>query len=325
MNKGIIAINKPKDWTSFDVVNKIKHIVKPNKVGHLGTLDPMATGVLLVTVGKATKLFDVMQQKEKTYLAIFEFGYETDSLDATGVTQKTSNNIPTLEQIEAVLPKFKGKINQIPPKFSAKSVNGVRAYDLARRGESFELLPKQVEVFDIKIIEYKDKILKLEIVCGSGTYIRSIGRDIAYELNTYATMTELVRTKVGNFNLKNCKDINNLNSENVYENLSKLNAVLDYEVLDLGTEITSKLLNGQVVKIEVDDGNYFLNYENDIVAIVKVENFRAKMSIFLAWRIVKMKKIWYNTKVEIKIQVTCCLQVTLRRIKWFKQEILEKV
>ena len=297
--KGIIAINKPKDWTSFDVVNKIKHIVKPNKVGHLGTLDPMATGVLLVTIGKATKLFDIMQQKEKTYLAIFEFGYETDSLDATGVTQKTSNNIPTLEQIEAVLPKFKGKINQIPPKFSAKSVNGVRAYDLARRGESFELLPKQVEVFDIKIIEYKDKILKLEIVCGSGTYIRSIGRDIAYELNSCATMTELVRTKVGKFELKNCKHMSDINSENIYENMSNLDDVLDYEFLNLGKELTTKLLNGMTIKVDVKNGNYFLNYEENIVAIVKVENFRAKMSIFLAWIIVNTKKIWYNTKVEI--------------------------
>ena len=282
MNKGIIAINKPKDWTSFDVVNKIKHMVKPNKVGHLGTLDPMATGVLLVTVGKATKLFDIMQEKQKTYVATFEFGYETDSLDATGITQKTSNVIPKIDQIEAVLPKLIGKISQIPPLFSAKSVNGVRAYDLARRGETFELKPKQVEVFDIKIVEYKDKILKLEIVCGSGTYIRSVGRDIAYELNSYATMTELVRTKVGKFELKNCKEISNLNSENIYENVSKLNEVLDYELLDLGKELTNKLLNGMTIKVDVKDGNYFLNYENDIVAIVKVENFRAKMSIFLA-------------------------------------------
>ena len=282
MNKGIIAINKPKDWTSFDVVNKIKHMVKPNKVGHLGTLDPMATGVLLVTVGKATKLFDIMQEKQKTYVATFEFGYETDSLDATGITQKTSNAIPKIEQIEAVLPKFIGKISQIPPLFSAKSVNGVRAYDLARRGETFELKPKQVEVFDIKIVEYKDKILKLEIVCGSGTYIRSIGRDIAYELNSFATMTDLVRTKVGKFELKNCKEISNLNSENVYENISKLNEVLDYELLNLEQEFTNKLLNGMTIKVDVKDGNYFLNYENDIVAIVKVENFRAKMSIFLA-------------------------------------------
>lgn len=300
MNKGIIAINKPKDWTSFDVVNKIKHMVKPNKVGHLGTLDPMATGVLLVTMGKATKLFDIMQEKQKTYLATFEFGYETDSLDATGVTQKTSNTIPTIEQIKAVLPKFKGKISQIPPLFSAKSVNGVRAYDLARRGETFELKPKQVEVFDIKIVEYKNKILKLEIVCGSGTYIRSIGRDIAYELGSYATMTDLVRTKVGKFELKNCKEISCLNDENVYESLNTLDEVLDYKILNLDKELTNKLLNGQIAKVEVDNGNYFIKDNNDIVAIIKVDDFKAKMSIFLAWLIVRIKKICYNTKVETK-------------------------
>lgn len=282
MNKGIIAINKPKGWTSFDVVNKIKHSVKPNKVGHLGTLDPMATGVLLVTVGKATKLFDIMQQKQKTYVATFEFGYETDSLDATGNVVKTNKEIPTQAQIEQVLTKFIGKISQIPPLFSAKSVNGVRAYEMARRGETFELKPKEVEVFEIKIIDYYNKVLKLEIVCGSGTYIRSIGRDIAYELNTCATMNELIRTKVGKFSVENCIKIEDVTKENVYEKICSLNEVLDYQVLDLGNDITNKLLNGQVVKIDVEDGNYFIKNENDIVAIIVVANLKAKMSIFLA-------------------------------------------
>ena len=286
MNKGIIAVNKPKGWTSFDVVNKIKHIVKPNKVGHLGTLDPMATGVLLVTVGKATKLFDIMQQKQKTYVATFEFGYETDSLDATGSVVKTNKEIPTQAQIEQVLPKFLGKISQIPPLFSAKSVNGVRAYEMARLGETFELKPKEVEVFEIKIIDYYNKVLKLEIVCGSGTYIRSIGRDIAYELNTSATMTELIRTKVGKFSVENCIKIEDVTKENVYEKICSLNEVLDYQVLDLGKHITNKLLNGQVVKIDVEDGNYFIKNENDIVAIIDVADLKAKMSIFLAWIIV---------------------------------------
>ncbi len=282
MNKGIIAINKPKDWTSFDVVNKVKYMVKPNKVGHLGTLDPMATGVLLVTIGKATKLFDVMQEKQKTYLASFEFGYETDSLDATGNVIKNTKHIPTKEKIESVIPNFIGEIDQIPPKFSAKSINGVRAYDLARRGEAFELKPKKVSVYDIKLVDFQNTRLALEISCGSGTYIRAIGRDIAYSLNSFATMTELIRTKVGKFKVENCKEIADINKDNVYENISPLTDVLDYEVLNLDETITNKILNGQTIKIEKKDGNYFLENKNNIVAIVKVVDNKAKMSIFLA-------------------------------------------
>ena len=211
-NKGIIPINKPKDWTSFDVVNKLKYKVKPLKVGHLGTLDPMATGVLLVTVGKATKLFDLMQEKTKTYVATFEFGYLTDTLDATGTTTETTESIPTKEEILSVLPKFIGKIDQIPPKYSAKSVNGVRAYDLARQNIEFELKPKIVEIFNLNLLSYENGSLTLEISCGSGTYIRSIGRDLAKEVNSLATMTSLTRTKVGNFALEDCVKIENLDN-----------------------------------------------------------------------------------------------------------------
>lgn len=282
MNNGIVAINKPNGWTSFDVVNKIKHMVKPNKVGHLGTLDPMATGVLLVTVGKATKLFDIMQEKTKTYIATFCFGYETDSLDATGNITKSDGFIPTIKQIETVVPKFIGKINQIPPQFSAKSVNGVRAYQLARNGKMVDLKPKQVYIENIKLISFNNNKLVLEIVCGSGTYIRAIGRDIAYNLGSYATMTELIRTKVGSFKLENCKDITTLNKDNIYENLTVLNKVLDYKVLNLDEATTKKLLNGQVVHLNKDDGKYFINCNENIVAIINVQNFSAKMLIFLA-------------------------------------------
>ena len=171
-NRGIIPVNKPKGWTSFDVVNKLKYKLKPLKVGHLGTLDPMATGVLLVTVGKATKLFDLMQEKKKTYVATFEFGYETDTLDATGDVQEKSEKIPSLDEIMNVLPKFVGEIDQIPPKYSAKSVNGVRAYDLARQNIDFELKPKKVKIYNIKFLSFESGLLKLEIECGAGTYIR---------------------------------------------------------------------------------------------------------------------------------------------------------
>lgn len=283
MNKGIIPINKPKDWTSFDVCNKIKHMVRPAKVGHLGTLDPMATGVLLVTIGKATKLFDLMQEKKKTYIAEFEFGVLTDTLDNTGNILKKVDAIPSEEEIKAILPKFIGKIDQIPPKYSAKNVNGKRAYVLARNNQEFELKPKQVEIYNIEVISYDKPLLKLEITCGSGTYIRAIGRDLAEALNTVATMTSLVRSSVGKFSIEKCVNIENLSAESVHSHIISVDQVLEYQTVEYSKEITAKLLNGQRIAVKENDGNYCLKEGQDIVAIIKVENFVAKMSIFLGW------------------------------------------
>lgn len=279
MNKGIIAINKPQGWTSFDIVNKIKHMVKPHKVGHLGTLDPMATGVLLVTVGKATKLFDLMQEKKKTYVATFEFSYLTDTLDKTGQIIEKTHKIPTIDEILEVLPKFIGKISQIPPKYSAKSINGKRAYEMARQNIDFELKPKMVEIFDVKLLSYVNGSLTLEITCGSGTYVRSIGRDIAIELKTLATMTELIRTKVGNFSVEECLNIENL--ESVEEIILPLDNILTYEKLNVSNEETQRLLNGQILNLNKQDGIYSLFLDDDIIALVKICDFKAKMHIFL--------------------------------------------
>ncbi len=279
MNKGIIPINKPKDWTSFDVVNKIKHKIKPLKVGHLGTLDPMATGVLLVTVGKATKLFDLMQEKKKTYVATFEFGYETDTLDSTGKILNKTNKIPTLANIESALPNFIGEISQVPPKYSAKSINGQRAYSLARQNIEFELKPKLVKIFNIKILSYELNTLVLEIECGSGTYIRSIGRDIASKLNSLATMTELVRIKVGEFDITQCFNLENF--DEVENKIIPISNILTYNKLELNKEKKSKLLNGQTLIIELKDGIYTLEDNNDVVALVKIQENKAKMLIFL--------------------------------------------
>lgn len=281
MNSGIIAINKPEGWTSFDVVNKIKHMVRPLKAGHLGTLDPMATGVLLVTVGKATRLFDLMQEKTKTYHAKFKFGETTDTLDATGEILDTTDRIPSLNEIEQVVPNFIGEIDQIPPKYSAKSINGRRAYDLARNNIDFELKPKKVKIYNIDIIDYTDNILTLEIECGSGTYIRSIGRDIANELNSLAVMTSLVRTGIDQFGLEKCSDIVDINKDNISDYIIPMNDLLDYPMLDVSIEDRNKLLNGQTLIINETDGIYKLNDSDNLLALVEIKKNHAKMSIFL--------------------------------------------
>ena len=281
INKGLIAINKPRDWTSFDVVNKIKHLLKIKRVGHLGTLDPMATGVLLVTVGKATKLFDYFQNKKKTYLAKFEFGYETDTLDITGKITKKTDTLPSIDDIKKSIDKFIGEIEQVPPKYSAKNINGKRAYQLARNNEEFELKPKLVKIDDIKIVDYSNNILTVIISCGSGTYIRSICRDLAEKLNSYATMIELVRTDVGRINLKNCVNIQELDENNILKYIIKLDKMLDIPIFSNNSQTTSKLLNGQIIDTEYNDGLYKLNDSMDTIAIINVKNNRAKMSIFL--------------------------------------------
>ena len=281
INKGIIAVNKQKDWTSFDVVNKIKHLLKIKRVGHLGTLDPMATGVLLVTVGKATKLFDYFQNKNKTYLAKFEFGYETDTLDITGKIAKKTDTLPSIGDIKKSINKFIGEIEQVPPKYSAKNINGKRAYQLARNNEEFELKPKLVKIDDIKIVDYSNNILTVIISCGSGTYIRSICRDLAEKLNSYATMIELVRTDVDGINLKNCVNIQELDENNILKYIIKLDKMLDIPIFSNNSQTTSKLLNGQIIDTEYNDGLYKLNDSMDTIAIINVKNNRAKMSIFL--------------------------------------------
>ncbi len=281
INKGIIAINKPQGWTSFDVVNKIKHILKMGKVGHLGTLDPLATGVLLITVGKATKLFDIMQKKQKTYIAKFKFDILTDTLDISGKIVANSSRVPSKNEILNILPKFEGKILQIPPKYSAKSIKGVRAYDLARKNVEFDIPAKEVEIFDIQLENYSKTEITLKIVCGSGTYIRAIGRDIGECLNCYLTMSELTRTKVGNFELKNCQNIENLTAENIENNIIKIKDILNFPICVVGENESKKLLNGQKIASNLNNGKYLLCDENDAIAIVEVEKNIAKMCLYL--------------------------------------------
>ena len=280
-NKGILVINKPKDWTSFDVVNKVRHIAKIKKVGHLGTLDPMATGVLLITLGKATKLFDIMQEKIKSYIAKFEFGYSTDTLDSTGKIIENTETIPSLQDIAKIIPTFIGEIAQIPPKFSAKNIEGKRAYDLARKNVDFDLKPNKVTIYDIKIIDYTDHILTIKIDCGSGTYIRSIGRDMADKLDSLATMIELTRTQVGRFTIDQSVTIQDLTAKNIDDFIWKIDDCLDYKVFDCTEADRLRLLNGQTIRTDLNDGMYKLNDEQDTIVIINVSNFKAKMSTFL--------------------------------------------
>lgn len=276
--KGILNVNKPQGWTSFDVVNYLKKFLNTKHIGHLGTLDPMATGVLPVTVGSATKLFDLFLKKEKTYIAKFEFGYTTDTLDATGEILEKTSKTPTIDEIKAILPNFIGEIKQVPPIYSAKKINGRKAYDIARSGETIELKPNNIFIKNLEILDYSNNVLKMKIECGAGTYIRAIGRDIAIELNTLATMTELTRTEVGIFKLGNAISIKDCSKEEIISKILPTDITFHHLPIINDETFVFRLLNGQTVISTLDNGEYRVYKDNEFVALAKVENKKAKMT-----------------------------------------------
>jgi len=245
---GFLNIFKPKDMTSSQVVGKIRYLLgKKIKVGHMGTLDPLASGVLPIAVGRATRLFDFLLQKKKTYIATFQFGILTDTLDNTGTIVQQTTILPSLEQINDVLPNFIGKQEQIPPQYSAKSVNGKRAYDLARNGQVVELKPCKIEIFDIRVIkQISIDTFEFSITCSAGTYIRSIGRDLAERLGSLGTMVDLVRIQSGYFTAEHAVELNNVDASQ----LLPMDCVLsDLPVLDITEIQLQTLLNGKKVNI----------------------------------------------------------------------------
>ena len=207
----ILAIYKPYTWTSFQIVNKIryhlsrKYKIKRFKVGHAGTLDPLATGVLLVCTGKATKKIEELQSHTKEYVAELMLGATTPSFDMEHPVNATyPYEHITEEKVNEALKAFTGEIAQRPPLFSACKVDGKRAYDLARKGSDMELAPKQVRIEEIELLEYNLPKRKIRVVCGKGTYIRSLARDLGEALDSGAYLTSLTRTRVGEYKVEEC-------------------------------------------------------------------------------------------------------------------------
>lgn len=253
---GFIGINKAEGVSSAHEVAIIKRLTGVS-CGHLGTLDPMASGVLPVAIGNATRLFDYFLSKRKTYIATFIFGYDSDTLDTTGNVVETGTKIPSKEEISAVLHKFTGEIYQIPPRYSAKNVGGRRGYQLARAGVEFSLEPKKVTVYSIKLLQQVDfATFKFEIECGSGTYIRSIARDLGIETGTRAIMSSLVRTKSGIFNIEDCVLSSELTKENISNYIIDTDKVLPFESIYPTAAEAKRLFNGLTVNCGLSDGTY---------------------------------------------------------------------
>lgn len=212
--EGILLIDKPKDKTSFSLVGRLRKILNVKKIGHAGTLDPFATGVMVMLVGRNyTKLSDQFLNEDKEYVAELKLGEATNSFDSEGEITDTSDYIPTLEEVKEVIAKFQGEIKQIPPMFSAKKINGKKLYELARKGISVEREPVTLCV-ETHLVSYNYPSLIIHVTCSKGTYIRSIANDMGELLGTKAHLINLQRTRSGSYRLQECIDGKKLFAEN---------------------------------------------------------------------------------------------------------------
>ncbi|MCL1823754.1 MAG: tRNA pseudouridine(55) synthase TruB [Oscillospiraceae bacterium] len=272
---GIICIDKPQNYTSFDIVAIMRKIFKTKKIGHGGTLDPMATGVLPLFIGNATRAVDFQPSNDKEYLAGFKFGLTSDTQDITGKIL-TENNTRIPPEKLSVIKKYTGEIEQIPPMFSAVQIGGKRLYELAREGKEIERKPRKITIRDLKIEEYKNNSGVMRVFCSKGTYIRTLIHDIGQELGAGAVMTSLIRTRTGNFTLEDCYKIDDLQTEN-FTSLQKLLTPLEkffscYPKCLLDKEQTRLVTNGVKldagrVNFEKHDSELYTVYTDDMVLI----------------------------------------------------------
>lgn len=261
---GIVLINKEKNCTSRDVVNQVSKILKTKKIGHTGTLDPIATGVLVLCIGKATKLVEVITSYDKEYEAEVILGIKTDTKDITGKILKEEKAIISKENIEECLKKMIGTYNQTVPIYSAVKINGKKLYEYARNNEEIELPKRKVTIKELKLISditYEKEKTKFKIKChvSKGTYIRSLIEDIATNLNTIGTMENLKRTKQGNFQITSANTIQDI--ENNKFKIYSIEEILEkFYKIEMTDDLYFKIKNGSIIKN---------NYNHDIVAFTK--------------------------------------------------------
>jgi tRNA pseudouridine55 synthase len=246
---GILNLHKPPKVTSRDVVNVVQRLVRPEKAGHAGTLDPLATGVLIVCVGAATRLMEYVQDRPKSYLGTFLLGRASPTEDIDGpVTELPNPRVPTRAELEQAARALTGPIMQRPPAFSALKVQGRRAYDLARQGEKVELAARPIKIYRLDVQSYDYPQMTLQVECSSGTYVRSLGRDLAESLGTAAVMSALVRTAIGSFRLEDAVSPDMLTRENWQSYLlPTLRAVEHLPHVELESAEIARIRTGQSI------------------------------------------------------------------------------
>lgn len=252
---GFFVIDKPLNVGSTDCVRVLRKLLNQRRVGHSGTLDFLATGVLVICAGKATKLIEYMQYSKKTYITELQFGEETNTLDKEGVVINSTDRKVNKKDIEDVLEKFKGEITQIPPMYSALKKDGVRLYELARRGETVDRKSRNVTIYDLELLDfnYEKQIAKLKATVSAGTYIRTLGDDIGKALNNYAHLSSLRRIECSGFTIDKAVKLNDLNVNNIMDYLYPLeSAVGNFDSFIVKEDEKKRLLNGMTVNINSD-------------------------------------------------------------------------
>ena len=282
---GIIVINKEKGFTSHDVVAKMRRILGTRKIGHTGTLDPEAAGVLPVCIGKATKVCDMILNSDKEYIAEIKFGITTDTQDIFGNILEEKSVLLSKGEIENAVMSFEGEIEQIPPMYSAIKVGGKKLCDLARKGIEVERKPRKICIYEINILSITEDSFTIDVKCSKGTYIRTLGFDIGEKLGCGAVMTSLVRTQSAIFTADSSVKLNDLTPDNYRDFVIPADRLFDYDKIAVKGDVLRKILNGNSVKFEgISDGKMYRVYD---------ENGRFLCISYAEDGILKVRKMFY--------------------------------
>ena len=276
----ILNVYKEPFMTSRDIVNIISKQFKKKKVGHTGTLDPIASGVLMICTDEDTKLVEVLTSSNKEYIATIKLGIKTDTMDITGKVIEEKNYDFTKDKLITVLKSFLGKSVQTVPKYSAVKINGKKLYEYARSNIEIELPKRNIEIYDIELLEYNNDIIKFRVVVSKGTYVRSLIDDICIKLNTVGTMQDLIRTKQGNFSLKFSNKLDDILKSKYtlidYDTLFK-----DFKKIELNYNGYLKVFNGCKMHFDCNEKEVVLTYKNSYVAIYRLDNGIYRMFKYL--------------------------------------------
>ncbi|MFA9398448.1 MAG: tRNA pseudouridine(55) synthase TruB [Clostridiaceae bacterium] len=266
---GVLNLNKEKYISSFGAVAKVRKLANTKKVGHTGTLDPLATGVLPICIGKATKIADYIMEDNKTYKTTLKLGFTSDTYDKEGTIIKTSDILPNSEDVIECINTFIGEIHQIPPMYSAIKVNGKKLYELARQGIEIERKSRLINIYNIEILKIDLPYVEFAVDCSKGTYIRSLCYDIGNKLGCGAIMWELQRTKTGSFSIENSNLLNELDTENIEEHLISIeDALSKFHKFNFDKRYENALLNG----VKIRDENLLLNFKENNLYRIYIDN-----------------------------------------------------
>lgn len=274
---GIILVDKPADWTSHDVVAKLRGILHERRVGHSGTLDPMATGLLTVFVGRATRAVQFAETHNKRYVASLRCGYSTDTQDTSGRVTAQTGISPTEAELTDVLPEFTGEISQIPPMYSAIKVSGKKLYELARKGETVERKPRTVNISELSLVGHDGDDFVLSVSCSKGTYIRTLCNDIGERLGCLACMSALRRTNAGPFDVRDAHTLSEI-AEDPERYIIPVDSLFsEHPAIGFSAAQTAKLKCGNILNVSAKNGTYRVYGENgDFLALANVSAGKLK-------------------------------------------------